>query len=125
VQALTWDEYNAIRFRPDRGLWVGTDLTFQVQFFHLGIFYNRAVRLFEVADGQARPLAYDPGMFDFGPNRFEPPLGPDLGFAGFKAHFHTNFGQDVAVFLGASYFRATDRNSQYGLSGRGWRSTRA
>ncbi len=119
VQALTWDEYNAIRFRPDRGLWVGTDLTFQVQFFHLGIFYNRAVRIFEVADGRARPLAYDPGMFDFGPNRFEPPLTPDLGFAGFRAHFHTNFAQDVAVFLGASYFRATDRNSHYGLSCRG------
>jgi glucans biosynthesis protein len=119
VQALTWDEWNAIRFRPDHALWAGQDLAFQIQFFHLGIFYNRSVQIFEVADGMARPIPYDPAFFDFGPNRFEPPLSPDLGFAGFRVHFHTNFEQDVAVFQGASYFRATDRNSQYGLSGRG------
>lgn len=119
LQALSWDEYNAIRFRPDRALWAGTDLTFQVQFFHLGIFYNRAVGIHEVVDGVARPIGYDPAMFDFGPVRLEPPLPPELGLAGLRVHFHTNFAQDVAVFLGASYFRATDGNSQYGLSCRG------
>ena len=119
VQALSWDQYNAIRFRPDQALWVGTNLTFQVQFFHLGIFYRHAVHIFELDGGTAREIAYDPGMFDFGAARFDPPLSPELGFAGFRLHFHTNFQQDVAVFQGASYFRATDRNNQYGLSGRG------
>jgi periplasmic glucans biosynthesis protein len=119
LQALTWDQYNAIRFRPDHALWVGTDLAFQIQFFHLGIFYRHAVQIYQVDDGQARRIAYDPAMFDYGPNKFDPPLPPDLGFAGFRVHFHEDFRQDVAVFEGASYFRATDRDSQYGMSCRG------
>lgn len=119
LAALSWDQYNAIRFRPEEALWHGTELPFQVQFFHLGIFYQTAVRVFEVEDGMARPVEYDPGLFDFGPNRFDPPLPHDLGFAGWRVHFHTNFKQDVAVFLGASYFRATDRGDHYGMSGRG------
>lgn len=119
IAALTWDQHNAIRYRRDKSLWVGTDLPFQVQFFHLGVFYDKAVRIFEIADGQARPIAYDPALFDFGPTRLDPPPPPDLGFAGWRMHFHTNFEQDVAVFLGASYFRATDRGDHYGMSCRG------
>lgn len=119
VERLTWDEYNAIRFRPDHALWIGTDLGSQVQFFHLGIFFAHAIHIDEVIDGVARPVVYDSAMFDYGPNRFDPPLSPELGFAGFRLHFHTDFRQDVVVFQGASYFRATDRNSQYGLSARG------
>jgi glucans biosynthesis protein len=119
LQAISWDQYNAIRFRPDRALWADAGLAFQVQFFHLGIFYRHPVRIHEVQDGLARPVAYDPAMFDYGPTTFDPPLSADLGFAGLRLHFHTNFQQDVAVFQGASYFRATDRNNQYGLSARG------
>lgn len=119
VAGLSWDEYNAIRYRPDRALWHGTDLPFQIQFFHLGIFYETAVRIHEVANGQARPIRYDPALFDFGPVRLDPLPSGDLGFAGWRLHFHTNMAQDVAVFLGASYFRATDRGDHYGLSARG------
>ena len=68
---------------------------------------------------QARPVEYDPSLFDYGPTSFDPPLPHDLGFAGWRLHYHTNFAQDVAVFLGASYFRATDAGSQYGISCRG------
>jgi glucans biosynthesis protein len=119
VQALTWDQYEAIRFRPERALWADTSLPFRIQFFHLGSYYRRAVKIFEVDGGQARPIEYDPSLFDHGPTRFDPPLPHDLGFAGWRLHFHTNFPQDVAVFLGASYFRATDAGDQYGISCRG------
>ncbi len=77
------------------------------------------MRIFDVADGEARPIEYDPSLFDYGPTMFDPPLPHDLGFAGWRLHFHTNFPQDVAVFLGASYFRATDAGDQYGISCRG------
>ncbi len=116
---LDYDRYRRIAFRPDRALWHDRPLAFRAQFFHLGLFFRRKVRIFEVADGRARELAYDPVMFDYGGNRFDPPLPDDLGFAGFRLHFHTDFRFDVAVFQGASYFRAVDGRNQYGLSARG------
>lgn len=119
VAALTWDQYETIRFRPEQALWADAGLPFRVQFFHLGSYYQVAVRIFAVDGGDARPIEYEPRLFDYGPNRFDPPLPRDLGFAGWRLHFHTNFAQDVAVFLGASYFRATDAGDQYGISCRG------
>jgi glucans biosynthesis protein len=119
LAALTWDQYQALRFRPDHALWADTASPFRVEFFHLGSYYKAAVRIFDVADGTARPIEYDPSLFDYGPTGFDPPLPHDLGFAGWRLHFHTNFPQDIAVFLGASYFRATDAGDQYGISCRG------
>ena len=119
VAALTWDQYETIRFRPEQALWTETDAPFRVQFFHLGSYYKTAVRIFAVDQGVARPVEYDGSLFDYGRNSFDPPLPHDLGFAGWRLHFHTNFAQDIAVFLGASYFRATDAGDQYGISCRG------
>ncbi len=119
LRALDYDAYQAIRFRPEHALWADRDLAFRVQFFHLGLFFRRKVRIFEVVEGRAREIAYDPAMFDFGPNRFDPPLPRDLGFAGLRFHFHTDFAPDMVSFQGASYFRAVDGRKQYGLSARG------
>lgn len=124
VAALDWDQYQAIRFRPDHALWGeegnDRDRHLQLRFFHLGLFYREPVRLYEVADGRARELAYDAGMFDYGGSGLDGGALPaDLGFAGFRVHFHTDPERDVAAFLGASYFRAVGQEMQYGLSARG------
>jgi glucans biosynthesis protein len=60
-------------------------------------------------------------MFDFSRTGVQPrSLKEDLGFAGFRVHFHTDWQADVAAFLGASYFRAVGTDTrQYGLSARG------
>ncbi len=119
LRALDYDRYRRIVFRPDHALWHDRDLAFRAQFFHLGLFFRQKVRIFEVVDGRAREIAYDPAMFDYGGNRFDPPLPADLGFAGFRLHFHTDFRFDMVAFQGASYFRAVDGRNQYGLSARG------
>ena len=121
VAALDWDQYQAIRFKPDHALWNDKALQFRVSLFHLGLYYKRPVRMFEVAGGQARQLAYDPGMFDYGKSGLNGARQPrDLGFAGFRLHSRRDgFKSDVAAFLGASYFRAVGREGQYGLSARG------
>ena len=66
VAALDWDQYQSIRFKPEHALWADAKLRFRVELFHLGLYFKRPVRMFEVADGQAQELAYDPAMFDYG-----------------------------------------------------------
>ncbi len=117
---LDYDAYRQIRFDPNQALWRGAGLPFQVQLFHRGFLFANRMELFEVVDGQARPVVYRPELFDFGP-KLRPPEG-DLGFAGFRLHAPINrpdVFDEVAVFLGASYFRAVGRDQQYGLSARG------
>jgi periplasmic glucans biosynthesis protein len=120
VRALDWDQYMAIKFRADRALWARDNRRFQVQFFHLGLYYQSPVRLYEVVDGRAQGLVYDAAMFDYGESGVEASRWPkDLGFAGFRMFFHTDLQRDIVSFLGASYFRAVGAEKQYGLSARG------
>jgi periplasmic glucans biosynthesis protein len=117
---LDYDRYQSIRFRRDRALWLGQDLDFQVQFFHLGRTFSSPVQMHEVVNARARPIRYEPAMFDFSESGVSPKALPrDLGFAGFRLNFHTDWDNDIAAFLGASYFRAVGGEKQYGLSARG------
>ncbi|KAF1685336.1 glucan biosynthesis protein D [Pseudoxanthomonas broegbernensis] len=121
VASLTWDQYQSIGFRQDHALWADLpEARFQARFFHLGLYFKRPVRMFEIAGGQAQELAYDPAMFDYGrsgvPGRRLP---KDLGFAGFRLNSPDDLQRDWAAFLGASYFRAVGSSMQYGLSARG------
>src|ERR671931_487478 len=52
LKDLNYDQYRSIRFLPERALWRGQKLPFQVQFFHRGFFYKNRVSIFEVVDGQ-------------------------------------------------------------------------
>ena len=120
IAALDWDQYQAIRFKPEHALWADEKLRFKLELFHLGLFFKRPVQMFEVANGQAQQLAYDPAMFDYGKSGLDGKRQPaDLGFAGFRFKFHLAPEFDIAAFLGASYFRATSGTRQYGLSARG------
>jgi len=120
LDTLTWDQYQSIRFRKERALWRDDQLRFQAQFFHLGLFFKSPVRMFEVVDGQAQEIAYDPALFDHSESGVPAErLPPDLGFAGFRINFHTDLQRDIAAFLGASYFRAVGGEWQYGQSARG------
>jgi glucans biosynthesis protein len=117
---VTYDGYRDIRFSPAHALWKNTDSPFQAQFFHRGWLYPDKVDIFEVADGRARPVAYRSDLFTFGKGG---PFGapPSLGFAGFRLHSQINspdYFDEVAVFLGASYFRAVAKGGVYGLSAR-------
>src|SRR5260370_39275710 len=59
-------------------------------------------------------------MFEFDKAGIDPKLmHGHVGFAGFRVHFVTDWRDDVAAYLGASYFRAGGGDTrQYGLSAR-------
>src|SRR3981189_629360 len=121
LKDLDYDHYRAIRFLPERALWRGEKLPFEAQFFHRGFFYKNRVDIFEVNNGQASKIVYQPDLFSFG--ELAPPgASVDLGFAGFRLHAPVNkpdYYDEVCVFLGASYFRAVAKGQLYGLSARG------
>ncbi len=117
---LDYDHFQAIRFRADHALWSEDGLDFRLQFFHVGRGFMEPVRLYQVADGAATEIHYDPAMFDFGDSGIAPSsMVGKPGFAGFRVQFVTDWRNDVAAFLGASYFRAVGGDTrQYGLSAR-------
>jgi glucans biosynthesis protein len=117
---LGYDQYQSIRFKPEHSLWADTGAAFRLQFFHVGRTFSQPVHLYEVVDGQAREILYDPALFDWDKSGVDPAIMKDhAGFAGFRVQFVTNWQADVAAFLGASYFRAVGGDTrQYGLSAR-------
>ena len=120
ADALTYEQYGGIRFRPERALWRDAGLPFQVSFFPRGFLYKSVVEVYEVVDGQAAAVPYDPDLFSYDDPAARVP--DPLGFAGFRLHAALNQPgtfDEFCVFLGASYFRAVGRGGQYGLSARG------
>ncbi|GAB6067386.1 glucan biosynthesis protein G [Methylothermus subterraneus] len=118
---LDYDQYRDIRFKPEFALWREEGLPFQVQFFHRGFLYRDRVIIHVVEDGKPRRLDYVADWFDFGKNALGP-FDPNLGFAGFRLHFplkRNGYYDEVALFQGASYFRAVGLDQAYGLSARG------
>lgn len=112
-------DWNQFTFRPGHALWSKSDSRFAVQFFHRSNLFRERIDVFEVVNGKATPVLFDPAMFDYGNTGIHPEKLPrDLGFAGFRLHFDRE-ARDVTAFLGASYFRAVAGNYQYGLSARG------
>jgi glucans biosynthesis protein len=122
LAGLDYDKYREIRFRRDMALWHGSDLDAEAQFFHLGTHFTTPVHIYEVADSVAHEVLYTASLFDFGANGTALDLPEDLGFAGFRLHAPLNRPDvldELAVFLGASYFRAVGRDQRYGISARG------
>lgn len=123
LRTITYDQYRAIRFRPERALWRGETL-FEVQFFHPGFLFPHPVAIHALEDRVLRPIAFEPALFRYDAEaaELEGKGGEAAGFAGFRLHFPLNTSEhkdEVAVFLGASYFRLVGPGQVYGLSTRG------
>ena len=120
---LDYPDYQDLRFRPDSALWRGEG-PFEVQLFHRGFLFHRRVELHVVEGGEVAAVPYRSGWFDFGERVADrqADLPDGLGYAGFRVHYPLNDPvrpDEVAVFLGASYFRLLGPGQVHGLSGRG------
>lgn len=122
LDKLSYDDYRNIRFNTDRSLWRGQGSAFEAQLLHRGFLFRDKVDLYLVADGQARKLNYDQSLFRFEHGLKPPDPKIDLGFSGFRLHSPINrpdYFDEIAVFQGASYFRAIGKGHVYGASARG------
>ena len=121
--ALDYDDYRRIRYNPERARW-SEDSGFRLHAFHIGGLFAEPVRLYELAEGQAREMTFsaEDFVYDDPETKARLPLDGDLPIAGFRLMFPLNRPEvhdEVVSFLGASYFRALGRGSAYGLSARG------
>ena len=116
---LDYNAWRGIRFRPEYALWRSRNLAFEVQFFHPGLYYDRAVAINVVDADGIRPVAFNPSMFDYDVGDIGSRVPQNLGFAGFRLHYpikRRDYKDEVIVFLGATYFRAVGRDQGFGAS---------
>lgn len=119
VDSVDFDAVQAIKFRADRALWPSGPGAYPVRLFHVDKFNPLGVRINELSNGQARELLYSPDCFDYKNEALASTLPPDLGFSGFRVMDGRGKETDWLAFQGASYFRTSGEENQYGASARG------
>ncbi len=122
LKKLTYSDYQAIRFRTEQAPWRNPPLKFTLQFFHPGYLYQDPAVIHLVEDGQVRDFDFSPDQFDYGRLVFPQPLPRDLRFAGLRVLYPVNHPRkqdEIASFVGASYFRVLGARQRYGASMRG------
>ena len=123
MKDLSYDQYRDIRFNQDHALWAGDKLPFRAMFFHPGYIFREPVMLNEFTATHQQRIRLAEAFFNYGPlvkKRGELPA--DGGFAGFRLHAplnSENYFDELAVFQGASYWRALGKDQRYGISSRG------
>ncbi len=121
--AINYDQWRDIRFKPEKSFWRKEGLPFTLQFFHPGLYYDRTVGFYTITPkGDAKPIPFSKDLFTYRREEVEPLVPSNFGFAGFRIHHPINkpdYHDEVAVFVGASYFRAVGQHMNYCLSARG------
>lgn len=103
---LGYEQYTAIHPRPGTAIWAGENTGFAIEPLHRGFIFSSPVDINLVEEGQARRVLYNPAAFDFG--KLAPPGNiSDIGFSGFRVLAQGPSGlSELAIFQGASFFRA-------------------
>ncbi len=119
VASIDFDKVQKIKFRSAHELWPNGAGPFPVRMFPLDRFNPLPVRIFGVQDGVQREVLYTPDDFDFGGTGLASTLPRDAGYSGFRVMDGPGADTDWLAFQGASYFRSSGAENQYGASARG------
>ncbi|MGO3004113.1 MAG: glucan biosynthesis protein, partial [Halomonas sp.] len=135
LRDISYDTYRQIRFDPENAYWK-EESPFNLQLFHSGFLFQTPITLnviendviendgIEIENDSVVSLPFSSENYNYEGNA-EALKEQDLsgsGHAGFRLHYPLNneeYADEVAVFLGASYFRIVGRDQVYGLSTRG------
>ncbi len=123
VAKIDYETWGKIKFNTDWALFANGPGKFPVSFFHLGMFFPKAVEMHVVSGGSARQVVYDQSLFDMPEDSVAHKVPPGAGFAGLRIQEPRGGSldwrkNDWAAILGADYFRAIGELRQYGLSAR-------
>ncbi len=103
---ISYEQYVAIRQRPGTAIWAAEATGFAIEPLHRGFIFSMAMEIYLVAEGKSCRVLYDPALFDIG-SLAAPKYPRDLGFSGFRVLKQRQEGLfDLAIFQGASFFRA-------------------
>ncbi len=123
LRNLSPEQWEQLRFHEEHTLWRSEGLPFEVQFFHPGSVYDTPIKVSVIDDGKVLPVAFSPDMFAIADPALAAALRDvPLDFAGLRLLYSLQGGahkDEIASFLGASFFRAVGRDSGYGLSALG------
>lgn len=117
--SLTYEQFVGIRMKPGSAIWAGEKRGFTIEPLHRGHIFGAPVDLFFVDGAVAARLGYDQARFDYGALKVPEKL-PDLGYSGFRV-LHARDGgaeAEVAIFQGASFYRAAARGQNLGVTAR-------
>ena len=119
LSGLTYEQYVTIRAKPSAVLWTSDNAGFAIEPLHRGFVFSGTMQIFVVEDGAARRLGYRTSDFDFG--AVQPPANvPDIGFSGFRVLSRRDGPfAEIAIFQGASFFRARAFGQSLGVQARG------
>ncbi len=118
--ALNYESYVGIVRKPKTSLWMGDNLGFAIEPLHRGFLFSAPVDINIVDGGNVSRLVYSPADYDFGALKVPQDMR-DIGFSGMRI-LQTSNGNaptDVALFQGASFFRAVARGQAFGDMARG------
>lgn len=119
LRSVDFDTVQKIKFRAERALWPNGPGQFPVRFFHLNEYNMLPVNVHQVSDGAARELKYAAQDFNYADTGLDKALPRDLGYSGFRVMDGHDKETDWMAFQGASYFRCSGEDAQYGASARG------
>ena len=84
VAKINYEAWGKIKFGLDHALFADGPGRFPVSFFHLGMFFQKAVELHVVAAGSAREIIYDQSYFEMPDDSIAKNLPQGAGFAGLR-----------------------------------------
>lgn len=119
---LGYDQYQQIRFRAAGALLRESGSLFRAQLFPAGFLFRDPVAINVLDRDWKGPLAATSDLFDWTQAQLKNPPPAFVPLAGFRLHYPLHGPQpvdEVAAFLGASYFRLIGRGHTYGASARG------
>ncbi len=116
---LSQEAYAGIQSKPEGRIWASDNTGFVLEPLHRGSVFSAPLAISVIENGFERRLAYAPEQFEFG--KLTPPANPgEIGFSGFRLLVpFENEQREVAVFQGASFFRARASYQLFGTVARG------
>jgi len=120
---MDYDQYRAIKFRPEAALW-HNEAQFEVQLFHAGYIFKQPKILHMATNNGDSILQFKQEFFNYtGAAASLAGIAPkDIGFAAFRLHYPLNnkdSKDEFFAFGSASYFRMVGPGQGYGISARG------